>query len=154
VEAGDSIIINQHNEDILAALMMWREARDLPPSIRSKAYRAILHAAKNRIGKRNWGETLSSVILKQGQFDSFDGRESDREPAIDTCEWNSLKWPNEFVRSEWNAWVEAYRVAEMPGRDPTGGANHFHSRPEGREPNWTEGSVPVMKIGPFKFYRL
>lgn len=141
-------------EKFLAALMLWRESRGVPPSIRRDAYRAILHVALNRVGQPRWRSTLYRVILQPRQFSSFNSWESSIDARFFECDPNAVAWPNPTLPNDWKAWEEACGIVDLPGEDPTNGANHYHSLPAGKGPGWAESRTPVLVIGPFKFYRL
>jgi len=125
-------------EDVLTALFVYREARG--ESFDAK--RAVVHVILNRTkdAKGRWPKLRSEAILQPLQFSSFNRND-----------------PNATVMPHWNnrAWRECCQAVECPGEDPTGGANHYHSIPEGQPlPKWATPEKITARIGAFTFYKL
>ncbi len=93
-------------------------------------------------GRYWWGNTVSQVCLKPGQF---------------SC-WNAGD-PNRAKLLKLSARDPAYRLCKrvatraLAGEiaDMTMGATHYHTHAV--EPYWARGQVPVAEIGGHLFYR-
>jgi|SRR5581483_5561138 spore germination cell wall hydrolase CwlJ-like protein len=126
---------------VLAAICVWREFRGEP--FGTKLAGAFVIRNRVRSGGR-WPARASLVVLQKHQFSSF----SPGDP-------NAVKFPD----PEDQAWLDCCQAVAMSldptTPDPTGGANHYHSVPEGQPPpSWAEGKKPTLDTGSTKFYRL
>lgn len=121
---------------LLLALCIWREARGQS----TEAKRAVGWVIRNRTLDQRWPSNTVGVILQPYQFSCFNRD----DPNV-----------NKYPRFDDKDFEECCSVVEWPGLDPTKGANHYHSLPNGSAwPNWAIESKRVMTIGPFKFYKL
>jgi len=128
-------------EDILLALLIWREARGELPEARA----GVLHVVLNRAADlaRRWPSTRARVILAANQFSSF----SAGDP-------NAAKFP-----FPWDVpWIECCRVVEHPPPDPTSGANMYHSGAWEALSDRSKRDFPqdkiTARIGAFTFYKV
>lgn len=151
-----------HYEQTLAAMVLWREARGLPPKIRHDGYRGILHVILNRMRDQRWPDQVHAVILQPYQFSSFNYRR-DVSTGQTICDPNSVKWPSSKQPLDWAAFLDACAVAADPGEDNTGGANHYHDDsidPPVKAWLGERGtadqlrSMKTVKIGPLVFYKI
>ena len=127
----------------LEALCLWREARGVKPELRKDALRAVLWVIKNRAASpKRWPNGEIGVILQPKQFSSFN--------RVDP---NATRFPQAKNAADWAAWQDCCEVVAEPGADPTNGANHYESCPEGQEPLWAT-KPPALIVGPFEFYKL
>lgn len=129
---------NYSPDELLTALTVWKEARGEAPL----AKRAVSCVIRNRTLDKRWPKSAALVVLQPFQFSCW----LPNDP-------NANKWPGND-----NIWQDCLRAikqaAELP--DVTGGANHYHSYPEGH-PSWPPWAVPekkTVKIGGFTFYKL
>jgi len=122
-------------ERFMTALCLWREARGQPP----EAQRGVCHVIRNRLKDPRWPNDAVGVILQPKQFSAFNRRDP-----------NATKFP----RPTDAEWLRCYHIAGDPGPDPTGGANHYESCPEGDEPQWADDAHRTVRLGAFEFYKL
>lgn len=130
-------------DQFLEALCLFREARGV--SMAAKA--AVLAVIRNRASDsaNRWPKTTADVVTQPKQFSSFNASDP-----------NVTKWPTPRIPVEWSAWQDCMTVVETPlTADPTDGANHYHSLPDGSVlPSWADPAKLTVTIGPFKFYKL
>jgi spore germination cell wall hydrolase CwlJ-like protein len=106
------ISIEQQPDDILAAMLVWGEARG-----ESRLGRvAVAWVAKNRA--LSSGRPLRRVILQPWQFSSFNANDPNREKLLDPIAFSSHQ-----------SWDDCFHdaAAALAGidPDPTGGATHY-----------------------------
>jgi spore germination cell wall hydrolase CwlJ-like protein len=108
---------------------------------------AVLAVIRNRASDsaNRWPKTTADVVTQPKQFSSFNASDP-----------NVTKWPTPRIPVEWSAWQDSMTVVETPlTADPTDGANHYHSLPDGSVlPSWADPAKLTVTIGPFKFYKL
>ena len=135
-----------NSRDVYALLLcLYREARGEP----MEAKRAVYHVIMNRVADSRppnihpnpgWPNTPYAVIIQPKQFSSFNANDPNysRFPYLDTL---SL--------------ADCASVVDNPGDDPTGGANFYHSYPDGdsRWPSWATKDTFTCRIGHFNFYK-
>lgn len=126
-------------------LCLFREARNCILEAKRGVAHVLLNRMKNPKGPFLTCKTILSNILCPRQFSSFGG-----------TDYNSRILPNPDDPVEWSAWLECCVVADDPGRDPTGGANYYHSYQPGHPnyPAWADEERRTAQIGPFSFYKL
>ena len=129
---------------ILAALCVWREARDQSEAAR----RGIWHVLQNRVGNPMFRPSLVRVVLQPWQFSSFNAGDP-----------NATKFPNEAVALDWIAWQEILEIASNPGDDPTGFSCYYESFPieqlaevRAKSPWFAEDKLSCQ-IDQVRFYR-
>jgi len=111
---------------------------------------AVGWVIRNRVeNPRWWGYSYHSVILKLGQFSSFNEGDPNRRYVEDPLHRN-----NQQDRVAW------YRCYEISGQilnnlvgDPTKRADHFYSITIPR-PSWADDTRFTVQIGNHRFYRL
>ena len=121
--------------EFLVALCIWRESRGQP----FEGQRAVGHVIRNRVSDSRWPDTYRGVVLQPKQFSCFNAD----DPQV-------TKYP-EFNDS-WIDAVAAARLAMSSLTDPTGGANHYHTRSV--EPSWADRTKVTARIGDHIFYKL
>ncbi len=137
---------------MMVALCVWREARGESDA----AMRGVAWVVRNRIADTRWPGSGHGVVLQPRQFSAFN-----------VGDVNAVKFPNERDAADWRAWLRVLdavddvfgfgveRVAPGADADPTKGANHYHSIPDGRPlPGWARREAETLRLGPFRFYRL
>lgn len=140
-------------DDILAAMLVWGEARG--ESAEGKA--AVISVAVNRT-KIGW--PLRNVILAPWQFSSFNMDDPNREKLLMPVTHSSAA-----------IWTECYDIADSVLRgstpDPTNGANHYctvslwnNPTPPGHKVQWyheieivSERTVETARVGRHVFAR-
>lgn len=129
--------------DFIWALAVWREARG--EALIGKVGVACVILARSVDALDRWPKDVAKVALQRAQFSCF----LPGDP-------NSVLFPLPGG-PEWGAWLEARRAVEeaKAGNDPTGGANHYHSIPDGRPfPKWADEKKETRQLGGFRFYKL
>ncbi len=130
-------------DQFLEALALFREARG--SSLAAKA--AVLAVIRNRAADalNRWPKTTGDVVTQPKQFSSFNANDP-----------NVTKWPTQKQPVERAAWQDCLAVVEtVMTADPTHGANHYHSIPDGQPlPSWADPAKLTVTVGPFKFYKL
>lgn len=108
---------------------------------------AVLAVIRNRASDSlsRWPKTTGEVVTQPKQFSSFNANDP-----------NVAKWPTQKNSVEWGAWQDCISVVTVPmTADPTNGANHYHSIPDGQAlPSWADPAKLTVTVGPFKFYKL
>jgi hypothetical protein len=132
-------------EAFLLRLCVWREARGASREAKRGVVHVLLNRAKDPKGPYVRCKDVLSNVLCRAQFSSF----SATDP-------NAARLPNPEQIVDWKAWLDTCAVADEPGDDPTGGANYYHTWPEGSTfwPAWAKPERQTAQIGPFRFYRL
>jgi hypothetical protein len=131
-------------EEWLLSLCLWREARGSTIG----ALRAIYWVLQNRASDHfnRWPKDIPGVILQPKQFSSFNAGDP-----------NATKFPLKTNPLDYAAFLSCQSIAQSPGDDPTGGANHYESLPSDPghpKPGWCDPLKITCKIGAFTFYRL
>lgn len=122
----------------LAALCVWREARNQPV----EAMTGVWNVIKNRVNdsRGRWPKTIVGVIVQPLQFSSFNRNDP-----------NASQIP---LQSE-TAWQECCAVVDGNDADPTGGANAYHSLGlMDQLPAWADPQKQTVRLGAFTFYKL
>lgn len=129
---------------ILASLCTWREARNQDQDAR----RGVWHVIHNRVGNPMFRPSVVRVVLQKWQFSSFNAGDP-----------NAVKFPNEAVPTDYQAWLEILQIAESPGDDPTGGAVYYESFDPSQieairsEQAWFASDKMTVQIGAIRFYK-
>ena len=131
----------------MVALCVWREARGAS----DEAMRGVCWVIRNRAKDARWPGTEHGVVLQPKQFSCFNAGDA-----------NAVKFPNKRDTVDWAAWERVNAAvdavfAEGVGEsaDPTKGANHYHSIPEGKPyPSWAVREAETLRLRGFRFYRL
>lgn len=98
----------------MLALTIWREARSEPEDARL----GVMHVILNRVAqspKEGWPNTIHAVCVQPYQFSSFNKGDP-----------NSIVWPLEKNKEDWEAWEEILAMIDAAEEDPTEGANFYH----------------------------
>lgn len=105
--------IEEQDEDVLLAMLVWGEGRGEPPEGRS----AIAHVALTRKSLKP-GSTLREIILKRKQFSCFNANDPNRAKLLRPTEHEGL-----------GLWVACWRSAleALTGQStsPAHGATHY-----------------------------
>jgi hypothetical protein len=138
-------------EKFLAALALWREARNQSLAAKTAVYHVIVNRATD--SKRRWPSSMPEVVLQPWQFSSFNANDP-----------NVSKFPVPSNKPDWKAWLDCEAVVSSPlAADPTQGANHYHdnSIPPPAVAWLGKNATPAQlaakltcEIGSFKFYKL
>lgn len=151
--------IEQQSDDVLAAMLVWGEARGEGPVGKL----AVIWVAKNRVAKS--GYPLRKVILRPYAFSCFLESDPNRSMMLEPLKHGSPQ--------TWEAcWDAAMFVLSGSEPDPTHGATHYCTvldaqgkplwgRPQhGRLPQWYEApeieagrTVETARIGGHVFAR-
>lgn len=131
----------------MVALCVWREARGAS----DEAMRAVAWVIRNRVKDTRWPGTEHGVVLQPKQFSCFNAGDP-----------NAVKFPHSRDVADWKAWervraavAAVYADGVGEAADPTKGANHYHSIPEGRPfPSWAVREAETLRLPGFRFYRL
>lgn len=128
-------------EQFLAALCLWREARNQTMPV----MRAIYQVIRNRAADRRWPDSIPGVILQPFQFSSFNAGDP-----------NATKFPTPSAAADWDAFQRCLVVVDAPlEADSTGGANHYESISDpAHRPAWCKPEKVTLELGPFRFYKL
>ena len=134
---------------VLAAIMLWREARGCGPGEKI----AIMHVVINRANdaESRWPKTIDGVITQFCQFTSMAPPPNAKPNLVS----NATKWPahTDLQFQECCEIVDRFALGiEAP--DPTDGANHYYSEPLDAPPSWAIATKQTAHIGVFKFFRL
>lgn len=136
--------LNDAYPEILAALCVWREARNQTQDAR----RGVWWVLHNRVGKPLFRPSLVRVVLQPWQFSSFNATDP-----------NVTKFPNEANVLDWQAWQEILAISELPGDDPTGGAVYYESFDpaalddiRSKDP-WFAADKLTVQLGAVRFYK-
>lgn len=128
-------------DDILLALLVWREARGEPEAARLGVKHVVLNRAADPA--RRWSILRARVILEPKQFSSFSTRSA-----------NATLFPFPWDVS----WVECCKLVEAHSPDPTGGATMYHSGTWEALPAKSKKDFPqdkvTVRIGAFTFYKV
>lgn len=127
-------------ERVLAAIAIWREARNQPKEAMSGVWWVI----KNRVADHRWPSTIAGVILQPWQFSSFNKGE------VNASLFPAVSDPS-FRRCS-----EVVDAPALEAADPTAGSNMYHSFKTGDAhwPGWATGEHHTVDIGAFHFYRI
>jgi spore germination cell wall hydrolase CwlJ-like protein len=127
--------------DEIWALCVWREARGCSKD----AKLAVAYVIRNRAAdpKNRWPKDEKRVCLEPWQFSSFNPDDP-----------NFKKYPEEGSEV-WKDCLTAVAQVKSNVPDPSLGATHYHSYPEGHPkwPKWAKAEKLTVRIGPFWFYR-
>ncbi len=131
----------------MVALCVWRESRGASDA----AMRAVAWVIRNRMVDARWPGTGHGVVLQPKQFSCFNAGDA-----------NAVKFPNVRDGVDWKAWERVLLAVETvfgdgvpDAADPTKGANHYHSIPEGKPyPSWAVREAETLRLPGFRFYRL
>ena len=133
------------DDQFIAALCLWREARGASLSAKTAIWWVIQNRANDHAGR--WPRSIAGVVLQPKQFSSFNHDDP-----------NVSAYPFAMPQSspDYQAWLDCKTVVQTPlGGDPTGGATNYESLPAGATmPKWAEPSKLTTAIGPFRFYKL
>lgn len=140
-----STILDDYYPYFLAALCVWREARNQSIDAR----RGIWWVLQNRVGRPIFRPTLIGVVLQPWQFSSFNATDP-----------NVTKFPNPATALDWQAWQEILAIAESPGDDPTDGAVYYESFDPAEldairgKDSWFAADKMTVQIDAVRFYHL
>jgi spore germination cell wall hydrolase CwlJ-like protein len=131
-------------EERLLRLTMWCEGR----STGRKGMTAVGNVALNRLASsRNFGSTLSAVLLKPYAFSCWNESDPGRNQMrnIAQLSHDSL---------DYDRWLETKKIAKglLTGRikDTTRGALFYHTRAV--NPSWARGIKPIVRFATHLFY--
>ncbi len=144
------MLIDQYS-NFMAALCVWREARNQSPPARL----GIWHVIHNRVGRPLFRPSVVRVVLQPQQFSSFNANDP-----------NAVKFPNEANALDWQAWQEILEMVEDQiadlvglGPDPTQGAVYYETFAlaelddiRAKHP-WFSVDRLTATIGAVRFYR-
>jgi hypothetical protein len=134
-------------DQFLAALCLWREARNCSPA----ALAGIWHVILNRLcdPQHRWPRTIPQIILQHAQFSSF--LQSDP---------NVVKFPVDDGGPDWQAWLKCRGVVADPrSADLSDGATNYENEPiepVDKRPLWAKANPDKLTatIDGVRFYRL
>jgi hypothetical protein len=130
-------------DQFLEALALFREARGASLSAKTAVLAVIRNRAQDHLNR--WPKSTADVVTQPKQFSSFNANDP-----------NVTKWPSAKQPTEWVAWQDCLTVVGTPLiADPTLGANHYHSIPDGQPlPTWADPTKLTVTLSVFKFYKL
>ena len=122
------------------ARTLWGESRGEG----RKGMEAVAATVMNRVrDPRRWPNNVTAVVKQPRQFSAWNASDPNR-PLMQRV--------TEADRHFRMALEIAERALEGTLKDPTNGANHFHTHAV--SPSWSRGKQPVKIIGNHRFFRL
>ncbi len=121
----------------ITALTLWREGRGESGA----AKRGIYWVIRNRMADPRWPSTAYDVVLQPKQFSCYNAGDK-----------NATLFPARKNIADWLAWQECRDIVNDPGDDPTGAANHYHTRAV--KPAWHKEAKVTVQIGSHVFLKL
>ena len=121
------------------ARTLWGEARGEGRA----GMEAVAAVIMNRLADRRWPNTVSDVVMQPWQFSVWNTGDPNRAPMLAVGDGDpSFRMALEV----------AIMAIEGQLKDPTNGANHYHTHRV--QPAWSRGVEPTVIIGNHRFFRL
>lgn len=145
-----SRLVEEQDEDVLLAMLVWGEARgETPQGKLAVAYVPVERRKRRLEMKKSSGNSLREIILTPYQFSCFNPTDPNRDKLLRPVESEGLLG--------WAAcWSAAVAALTGQSENPAPGATHYvvrrlWSRPSaaGRRPKWFE--EPCIKSGTTSF---
>lgn len=138
--------LNEIHIDVMARTL-WGEAR----SEGVKGIEAVAHVILNRVaiadrngGRYWWGHDVTTVCQRPYQFSCWNHDDPNRARII--------KLDISDIHFATAMRIARRAVYGQLGKDPTGGATHYHTLDI--MPAWAQGETPTVIIGRHTFYNL
>lgn len=96
---------------------------------------AIASVILNRVGYRNWPNTISEVCLQPWQFSCWNQNDPNRQRVL-AADRKTSPWFDQ-------CWTLAERAVSGGLRDRTRTSTHYHTRTV--SPKWSRGKIPVYE---------
>lgn len=149
--------------EALYAMTVWGEARGQGLTEKQAVAAVILNRARmpySASGQPMWWmsnhtadirERIRSVVLHPWQFSCFNASDPNRDKLLEASTLESKPW--------WESVAVCSAMLDGLLRDPTNGADHYHSYSLadyalGKWPSWAKVGRECAQLGKFRFYRL
>lgn len=122
-------MVEEHYDDVITALTIYREMGGQPSDWMNRVYYVI----RNRMADPRWPDRAAAICLQAHQFSCWN-------PNDPTFQKVPLPDDAEFLKT--------CRAMVDDGPDPTNGANHYHSYRPGH-PDWPSWATNEKLVGSF-----